>query len=383
MTYKSFKYKGVIVMDTHTSIPNDLQKLFSDWLLHIRSRDPESANQTKKEVVNVLDVKESNFDYLLLDARHHILLKDYNEAKVKLEKLGKNFYSFSNLQKYYFYLFNGDLFYSIGHYDKALHNYLEAGSFLDEISNEIEHAEYHYRIGTQYFQLGYASSSVSHAEKAYKIFIEHKEYITRTYDCKVLLALSYTDMHNYQVAASLYEELAEYCEDIDNPEYKMGIYRNLGILYSIQGKVYDAIKQFKMSVSLCIKGEDILPSYYLLSEELFKAGENHEALEILNKGLELANKVKNEIFLYRFLILKGKYVNKELEEESYLKGIMYFKEKELYDFVERYSIELADLYFANGKYKNAVEYYRLAKESRDKFSMRSKIFYIGGIQHEK
>jgi tetratricopeptide (TPR) repeat protein len=370
-------------MDTQVSTPSDLQKLFSDWLLHIRSRDPESANQIKTKIDKVLEVKESNIDYLLLDARHHILLKDYTNAQVILEKLKKGFSRLSNQQKYYYYLFNGDLFYCVGRYDNALHNYLEAGSFLNGISNEIEHAEYHYRIGTQYFQLGYASSSVSHAEKAYKIFIDHKEYTKRAYDCKVLLALSYTDMHNYQVAASLYEELAEYCEDIDNPEYKMGIYRNLGILYSIQGKVEDAIEQFKMSVSHSIREEDILPSYYLLSEELFKAGENYEALEILNKGLELANEVKNETFIYRFLILKGKYVKKELKEESYLKGIMYFKEKQLYDFVEKYSIELGDLYFAKGEYKNAVEYYRLAKESRDKFSTRSKIFYIGGIHNEK
>jgi response regulator aspartate phosphatase D len=361
-------------MDTHTSIPSDLQKLFSDWLLHIRSRDPESANQIKTKIVKVLEVKESNIDYLLLDARHHILLKDYTNAQVQLVKLKKELSRLSNQQKYYYYLFNGDLFYSIGRYDKALHNYLEAGSFLNEINNKIEHAEYHYRIGTQYFQLGYASSSVSHADKAYKIFIEHKEYIKRAYDCKVLLAQSYKDMHNYQLAASLYEELAEYCEDIDNPEYKMGIYRNLGILYSIQGKVEDAIEQFKMSVSLCIREEDILPSYYLLSEELFKAGDNQEALETLNKGLDLANEIKNETFIYRFLILKGKYVNKELEVESYLKGIKYFKEQQLYDLVEKYSIELADLYFVNGEYKNAVEYYRLAKEARDRFSIRSKIF---------
>ncbi|MGV3489261.1 MAG: hypothetical protein ACO1OC_11860, partial [Tuberibacillus sp.] len=153
-------------MDTRVSIPNDLQKLFNDWLLHIRSRDPEKANQIKNQVVKVLDAKESNFDYLLLDARHHILLKDYDKAQLKLEELEKESSKFSNQQNYYFYLFNGDLFYSIGHYDKALHSYIDAGSFLNEIEDEIEHAEYHYRIGTQYFQLGYASSSVSHADKA-------------------------------------------------------------------------------------------------------------------------------------------------------------------------------------------------------------------------
>ncbi|MFC4619211.1 tetratricopeptide repeat protein [Camelliibacillus cellulosilyticus] len=338
----------------------EVTSLLNDWYLNIKFQNVDEANRLKEEIDNNKEIIERDqthmIYYMLLDFRHKLLLRQYDQAAFDLTKIETKKDQMDGLLTYYYLFFKGNYEYSIEQYEKAIESYQLAEQALENVPDDIEHAEFHYKVASAYYQVYFATLAEIHAEKAFEILQKYEHYIKRFTDCHVLLAMIYADLGKYGQALSKLQEALMYAKKINAKSLISGIIRNLGWLYSKAGQSEMAIEYLETSLQNVNRLDDYLKTLYLLAKEYFKIGEFKKGFDKLTMGKQIAEKNSEKVLLYRFKILEAFNVKQEEIEFILPEAINYFKRFELWEYVEGYSLDLAEYYGEKGNHQKASEW---------------------------
>ncbi|GIN44781.1 Response regulator aspartate phosphatase G [Bacillus paralicheniformis] len=171
----------------------NVANLINQWYVHIKKRDVSNAVELRDRIKGLLNVMEEDQDVLLyfnlLDYRFRVLMEDI-AGEPQLPPIAEDKAKTDGLLRYYYFLFKGMYESARSNYSKALNCFRVAERQLDNVEDEIEKAEFHYKLGNLYYFTKTTLLSFHHLSIAKSIYRAYEEYKTQSINCTVLLSHS-------------------------------------------------------------------------------------------------------------------------------------------------------------------------------------------------
>lgn len=349
---------------------DDVTDLLTKWDSYLVIQDIEKATEIKETINNRLSQLRVEGDmlkeYHILNFRHELHLGHFEKATAQLNQLFSLKGEIDHLFSYYSHLLNGVYAYKEKRFHDAIKHYMEAGKWLPLLQDEIEAADYHYKLASAYYAVRQPLMSVEHAKKAKQIYDKNKDYIRKSAHCKILLGANAVDLHQYEEAEVYYQSAIDDAAKVNDLHLKTVIYYNIGLLYAEQNLSKAAIRYLKYVLEYKeFTPYYLLKSLFLITRENFKIGQVEEAKKWLEQGEVLAEKLKNKEYIMKFRLIKAVYLE-EPSEATFIEGIAYFENKALWLDVEEYAEIAARLYVKNQRFEQAVHFYEKAIGARKK-----------------
>ncbi|MEN1935654.1 tetratricopeptide repeat protein [Paenibacillus sp. 102] len=354
-------------MNVHTKGNEQVTQLLNQWYLEIRSRHLEKANSLKQEIAaKVNEIKENSEllqHYLLLDFRYNYLMDNLGVSKDSFDEIDFLGVPTNNLLAYYYHFFKAIHSDAIGEYKLAKEHYENAEGLLKYISDELEHAEFYYKLGYSYYDTYQAVLAMRYLNKAKDMFLKHTGCETNIAFCNNLLGLACTHLKEYELAEEYLTSAMNTFQKIGEKKFITMVKHNLGLMYGSQDLSEVAIRY----LSEVIKNS---PNHYkaifIKAREHFKLGETNIASELIEKGLSICTNLENEQYQYRFVILRemNKKVSAQELEKAVLAGMDYFKKEELWEYIQEYTEVVAVQYHNEGNFEQSSKYFYLSYEAK-------------------
>jgi tetratricopeptide (TPR) repeat protein len=351
----------------------DVSHLFNIWYVHLRSNEISKAVTLKLEIDKKLREMEDNEEnqdllvyYSLLELRHKILLKQFNGIEIILAEIEPFKGNMSNTLTYYYHFFKGMYAYSTNSYEDAIEQYIQAEKRLDRMDDEIEKAEFHYKVASAYYHLYQNLISCHHVKKALNVFEKHEEHNKRTAASMILLGLNLIDIKEFVEAEALFHSGLDIAKRIDDKALQASLNHNLGLLYFEQNLLETAVTYLSNVILTEAHERHVysLKCMYLLANALFKLERISEANEWYIKGMVLADQSIDEEYLIKFKLLNALYIQPEDLEKVFQEGITYFENNCMWKALEEYAEIFASLYKEQNEYTKACDYYGKAVSAR-------------------
>lgn len=360
-------------------IPYDLvTKKLNEWYTSIKNDQVEQAEVIKTEVEKELLNMEENHDallyYQLLEFRHEIMLsymkskeiEDLNNAYETIKEIEKQG-QLTGMLEYYFYFFKGMYEFRRKELISAISAYRIAESKLSEVEDEIEKAEFFFKVSYVYYYMKQTYFSMNYANRALKIFREYEEYAVQTVRCQFIVAGNLIDSLEYERALEQFLNSLEISKE-SNIEHLIAMsHMNIGICY-------DELKEYKKASQHLILALEIFEKskHSFLTKTLFTLTyveakqQNYDvALTYFRKGRFIANKSDDKEYSAKFKILEGLFFS-DGETQLIKNAFTYLASRKMFADVENFSIEVADYFHEQGNLMLSNEYYRMSIEARRK-----------------
>ncbi|MCY9374854.1 response regulator aspartate phosphatase RapI [Bacillus sp. T17B1] len=360
-------------------IPYDIvTKKLNDWYTSIKNDQVEQAEIIKKEVEKELLNMEENQDallyYQLLDFRHEIMLSYMKSTEIEdlhnayetikeIEEQGQ----LTGMLEYYFYFFKGMYEFRRKELTTAISAYRIAESKLSEVEDEIEKAEFFFKVSYVYYYMKQTYFSMNYANRALKIFREYEEYAVQTVRCQFIVAGNLIDSLEYERALEQFLNSLEIAKE-SNIEHLIAMsHMNIGICY-------DELKEYKKASQHLILALEIFEKskHSFLTKTLFTLTyveakqQNYDvALTYFRKGRLIADKSDDREYSAKFKILEGLFFS-DGENQLIKNAFSYLTSRKMFADVENFSIEVADYFHEQGNLMLSNEYYRMSIEARRK-----------------
>ncbi|MCM3035001.1 tetratricopeptide repeat protein [Bacillus pumilus] len=354
----------------------------NEWYYHIQRFNVPDAEAYKEEIKSMLDHMEENQDLLLyfslMEFRHKLMLDYLNPLENGKEranfrelamKIKRDQEKLTGLLEYYFNFFYGMYEFENYEYLNAITFYKRAEKKLSLVSDDIERAEFNYKMAEIYYHMKQTHMSMHHIAQAIECYREKDTYTVREIQCSFVIGLNYIDMGCPEKAIPHFQHALEKAADNSTKRLKGSALYNLGLSYFHDNDLSTAIKYFNESIhSFREQGYEhlnkILDPLVMLTKSYFKNEQNDLGFYALNYGIELAEKLKDDIFINTFVMLRSLYidnnVNRITESMAYLESKSFFANLE----------DLA---------KDAVKHYNKAGDIERSNEFYEKILYF---QHQ-
>ncbi|MBC6975798.1 tetratricopeptide repeat protein [Bacillus sp. Xin] len=354
-------------MNVQTKGNEQITLLLNQWYLEIRSRNLEKSTELKKEVdtkVNEMKENKELFQhYLLLNFRYDFLMDNLGVSKDSFDEIASLGVPTNQSLAYYYHFFKAIHSDAIGEYKLAKEHYEKAESLLKYIYDELEHAEFYYKLGYSYYDTYQAVLAMKYLNKAKDMFLKHTGCETNIAFCNNLLGLACTHLREYELAEEYLTSAMNTFQKIGEKKFITMAKHNLGLLYGSQDLSEVAIRY----LSEVIKNS---PNHYkaifIKAREHFKLDETNIASELIEKGLSICTNLENEQYQYRFVILRemNKKVSAEELEKAVLAGMDYFKKEELWEYIQEYTEVVAVHYHNEGNFEQSSKYFYLSYKAK-------------------
>ncbi|MEG7334538.1 response regulator aspartate phosphatase RapA [Bacillus subtilis] len=343
----------------------------NEWYTHIRQFHVAEAERVKLEVEREIEDMEEDQDlllyYSLMDFRHRVMLdyiKPFGEDTSQLEfselleDIEGNQYKLTGLLDYYFNFFRGMYEFKQKMFVSAMMYYKRAEKNLALVSDDIEKAEFAFKMAEIFYNLKQTYVSMSYAVQALETYQMYETYTVRRIQCEFVIAGNYDDMQYPERALPHLELALDLAKKEGNPRLISSALYNLGNCYEKMGELQKAAEYFEKSVSIC-KSEkfDNLPhSIYSLTQVLYKQKNDAEAQKKYREGLEIARQYSDELFVELFQFLHALY-GKNVNTESVSHTFQFLEEHMLYPYIEELAHDAAQFYIENGQPEKALSFY--------------------------
>lgn len=359
---------GVHTMGIIIKQPFNTVELLNDWYKAIISHDITKANKIKDDINSSVKIEDESQSvllyYSLLKFRHNLIEND----KSVILSIDPN--HLDNQLRYYYYLFLAIQNTDLGKYQEALIQYKEAGNYLEHLIDEIEKAEYHYRISNFYYHLLQPITSIKHALIAKEIFESVEGYSLKVAGLNNIIGLNYINIASYHDAEHYFKQALFTVKSFGEENLEAMVYSNLGLLYSEQGISNKAIEYFNLTFE---KQPSNFKNLFLLSRELKRTGQLDNIRTYISKGIELCKEQGVEEYIHHFNILLAKASNADNLEEVVIKGNFYFEKEGLFDYIEEYTSDLANTFFHENNFEKASIYFKMAFDTKEKKKVKGVI----------
>ncbi|ENQ3078943.1 tetratricopeptide repeat protein [Bacillus cereus] len=359
-----------------TSTRNEkITQLLNEWYIEIRSRRIDSAHQLKEQIdvqiKRLKEEKESVQDqnlllyYALLDFRYSYLVDNLGISKESFNGIEKFEKPTDDFLAYYYHFFKTIYYSETGNQTAAREEYEKAESFLEYISDELEKAEFYYRIATFHYYTQQALLAVEYARKAKGMYAEYPGYEVNVAFCDNVLGLACTYLREWALAEEHYTAAMDQFQKIGEERFILMVRHNLGWLYASQNLSPLAIRYLSEVVE---KSPNHYKAIYVKAKEHYKLKEHEIASEFIERGLKISNELHQEEYQHRNMILKEINNNSCAEEleKIVLAGITYFEREELYDNVQEYYEVMATKFYEEDQHVKASKYFHLGLQAKQK-----------------
>lgn len=343
----------------------------NEWYTHIRQFHVAEAERVKLGVEREIEDMEEDQDlllyYSLMEFRHRVMLdyiKPFGEDTSQLEfselleDIEGNQYKLTGLLEYYFNFFRGMYEFKQKMFVSAMMYYKRAEKNLALVSDDIEKAEFAFKMAEIFYNLKQTYVSMSYAVQALETYQMYETYTVRRIQCEFVIAGNYDDMQYPERALPHLELALDLAKKEGNPRLISSALYNLGNCYEKMGELQKAAEYFGKSVSIC-KSEkfDNLPhSIYSLTQVLYKQKNDAEAQKKYREGLEIARQYSDELFVELFQFLHALY-GKNIDTESVSHTFQFLEEHMLYPYIEELAHDAAQFYIENGQPEKALSFY--------------------------
>ncbi|MED1126569.1 tetratricopeptide repeat protein [Bacillus paralicheniformis] len=359
-------------------IPYDLVATkMNYWYVALKNDWVDKAEKMRSEVKQEIAIMEENQDVLiyfsLLEFRHKLMLdylcpeaaKDIQVHYEELREKTKGGKSLNGMLEYYYYLFTAMYHFRQKEILHALAYYQNAENQLNSFeSDEIEKAEFYFKLSEIYFYMKQTYFSMYYANHAYKIYLKQPTYGQRRVQCQFLMTGNWLDKMNPEKALEHTSKALSDAKELQ-VDYLIGSsHLNIGICYSQLEEHYKAENHFQMAAKL-YKNEkhSFLPkALFNISHVKAKQEKWIEAEDLYFEGREWAQKFEDQEFLAKLKMIYGLYLSFDLDvvRESF----QFFSEKGMYADIEEYGVITAELLQGKEMLNDSLEFYRRVVEAR-------------------
>ncbi|QRL08736.1 response regulator aspartate phosphatase [Bacillus velezensis] len=345
----------------------------NEWYKYIRMFSVPDAEVLKSEVEQEINAMEENQDlllyYSLMCFRHQLML-DYLEPKTMneerpeisdlLEKIESSQAKLKGILEYYFNFFRGMYEFEEYEYLKAISFYKQAEKKLSLVADEIERAEFHYKVAEIYYHMKQTHMSMHHIVQAIESYRAHETYSVREIQCSFVIGLNYLDMEYPEKAIPHFQKAYKKALEIDMPRLAGSALYNLGISSFSEEKFDEAIEYFKEGVLIYEQNgyehaNRLLDILFMLAKTNFKVNKKTDGTAAYKHGLSLAKNLNDEVLTKMFDSLNALYIddNKETLNEI----LAYLEFKTMFSDVEDLATDAAKYYTKNEDHKAAGLFY--------------------------
>lgn len=340
----------------------NLSALLLDFYGMIKQERKEAA-AILAEVIEAIKKDASAEEVLvaadLLAIRYKIMQEEIHDAERLMGKFEAKGHALTPLNTYYYHYFKGQMFFQENRWKDAIRYFEHAELYITE---EEEKADFYFKLAHAYYQAYIPALSAYNSAKALHYAAEYNQqmYLAK---CNLLLGLIHLEARNFNRAEShLLEALAFQPSDTtSSSELTAMVQHNLGLLSFVQQEFKGAIHYFEQAVQAA-PNNNYLKSIYYLTESLFHADCQQEAMHYYRIGFEMSKAEQDAIYQWAFAMLHKQFIDRDCFECVWKQGISYFESIEDKSSVYYYSIRLARYYTMKGEAKPANYYYQLAMQ---------------------
>jgi len=344
--------------------------LLNDWYKAIRAQRLLQAQQLKEEVDSLIqDMEEDQtllIYYALLEFRHKLLTNNVGDMEKSLKQIESVKESSDEFLNYYYHFFRAIYLTKMGVYSDARDYFEKAEQLLQNVPDDIEKAEFNYRIAVFFYHLWKPIDAMNYAVKAQALFSKKKGYEINVASCKNIMGLASLTLKQYELAEEYLVSALAILKENNQERLVQKTRHNLGLMYADQKLPHVAIRYLTESEI------DNCKTMYLLAREYIRLDMNDKAVEYIEKGIALCEEKNNEEYTHHLAILKVKVDSLGLEilEETICSGINYFKQENLWQYVQEYAEELAICFCEEGMDNQVSKYFRIAYEAKQEITKR-------------
>lgn len=346
----------------------------NEWYKMIRQFSVPDAEILKAEVEQEIERMEEDQDlliyYQLMCFRHQLML-DYikpafdQSISTLVDKIENANHQLSGMLQYYNAFFRGMYEFSRKEYIQAIQYYKIAERQLALVVDDIEQAEFHFKVAEVYYIMKQTHVSMHHVMKALDIYYQHEQYKVRQIQCLIVIAGNYDDFNRYEKSLKHLNRAYSIAEEIADKGLIAKILLNIGNTYDRQQDYAMAMQYYHESLEVSEVGVvELKPIIYVnLCWTLYKTGENAEAAKLVEKGLSCASQSESS---HEMMLLRSIRTIYESNDEEEIQAVLQvFKEKQMFVFVEEFTKNLAVIHEKRGKFEKATEYYRMAFQAQN------------------
>ncbi|PEK36469.1 aspartate phosphatase [Bacillus toyonensis] len=347
-------------------------RLLNEWYKVILSKQITKATRMKEEVdekISVLMV-EQNRDlqdqnlllyYSLLDYSYKVLINKSYVTRSDFDAVEKlTTKTIDEYLKYYYHFYKAVHNTMIANYMEAMEQFEEAERLLEYIPNDIEKAEFNYKLGELYYHLQQPLLTIKHVMKAKDVYKKHEDYVINQIECDTILGLASVTLSQFEQGEELFVRCLDMAKKHNCTRLITLIQYNLGFLYAKQGISATAIRHL---MDVYKSERPYHKTVFLLAREHFKLNEIEKAQEFLIQGFDLADVE----YTHHFRILRAQYDENYTQslETAIKDGLNYFESQKLYGFMEEYSGILAKKLYQEGNHEKASQYFNISYDAKE------------------
>ncbi|OKA30512.1 aspartate phosphatase [Bacillus cereus] len=347
-------------------------KLLNEWYKVILSKQITKATRMKEEVdekISVLMVEQNRelqdqnllLYYSLLDYSFKVLINKSYVTRSDFDAVEKlTTKTIDEYLKYYYHFYKAVHNTMIANYMEAMEQFEEAERLLEYIPNDIEKAEFNYKLGELYYHLQQPLLTIKHVMKAKDIYKKHEDYVINQIECDTILGLASITLSQFEQGEELFVKCLDMAKKHNCTRLITLIQYNLGFLYAKQGISATAIRHL---MDVYKSERPYHKTVFLLAREHFKLNEIEKAQEFLIQGFDLADVE----YTHHFRILRAQYDENYMQslETAIKDGLNYFESQKLYGFMEEYSGILAKKLYQEGNHEKASQYFNISYDAKE------------------
>lgn len=360
-------------MSALTVSKEEMMLLLNEWYQEIREQNIQKSSQLKDEISRKIQLMEIDptqtlfIYYSLLELRQQLLVDHLKQADKAIQRINTIDQPTDDFLAYYYHFFKAQHFTIIGSYSDACIHFEKAEALLALVPDEVEKAEFHYKVANYYYHVRQPVLAIHYAKKAKEFFEGQFGYDLNVAACQNVLGLAYTLLKQFKEAEVNFLSALNTVQKMNQEQRAVLIRYNLGLLYSEQQNQSEAAISFLEKVYE--KRFKLHKTAFLLAREYYKTNKKDAASHFIEEGLKHCRAANNEEYRFHFHILAAfHYAHQDdLELESAIKeGISYFEREELWGYVQDYSEQLAEHFYTKGNYEKSSDYFHLAFVAKQK-----------------
>lgn len=353
----------------------------NNWYTLIRKNLVNEAKMMKAELDHEIREMEKNekvmLYYSLLNFRYQIMLSylkphsavGMNPFLVAIEKKKEQIEDnqLDDLIEYYFWFFKGMYEFKRKDFVAAIIYYKIAEKKVAAVNDEVEKAEFYYRLAEIYYHINQHYLSMNYASLALETFKAHETLLEKKIFCEFIIAGNLVETSQYKEALSNLLNALEDAKEIKNNHLKASSYFNLGNCYFYLKEFSKAFEQMKEALVIFEhENSSYIPKVlFNLMYVCLKQKKYEEANAFYRRGINSARTLKDEEYIARLHILKGIFLDKGyhiLIENAF----DYLESKKLYAAVEELALEAAHYFKQMKRLDEARIYYKKSIQARKK-----------------
>ena len=347
----------------------------NEWYKMIRQFSVPDAEILKAEVEQEIERMEEDQDlliyYQLMCFRHQLMLDYIKPSEQRslsiadlVDKIENSNHKLSGMLQYYNAFFRGMYEFSIKEYVQAIQYYKVAEKQLTLVIDDIEQAEFHFKVAEAYYIMKQTHVSMHHILKALEIYDQYDLYKVRKIQCLFVIAGNYDDLARHDKSIPHLKNAIKIAEEIGDQKILTKALLNIGHTFDRDGQWAEAISYFEKGIQKANNDSELLTKlYFAISCTQFKAGRIKEGEASLKQGNYILEKAPNKLYENLFNFLEAVYVN-NINEEQLAEVFQYLEQKQLFAYAEACYIVYADEYGKQGQFEEATAAYQKVLETQ-------------------